>query len=675
MKTRYLFIFLLLLISFNSYSDGVEPLVIDNLDNVYNLNRSWNFSIEDKEFNKMDNINFDTWFFASTSTPWIFTVPEASKHYSTAWYQIPLVITKKLEKHDLAIYLPLSYGSYTLYLNNTVIFEGSNNFGYRPHVIKIDKSLLNPRDNSLLIKAETFSAVGGFGGFMEIGNYKKIKTNWIVYVIRNASISFVSLFLAIYFIIMYLFRRKERYNLYFAGFSLSIFLFTTGFYGLVYYIFETAWAYWVITFIGGINMYLFPILFIHSFYNMKLKIGGKLFAVFYSFLTLFVLIEYIITGEIFNFSVYLYTGFTLSYMLVVIYLSYISIRAVRKGYDYSKTMLIGLILLSLTFIYSMLCFSGLLLKPPIIAEGFFLMVLTFSVVLAKRFAETHSELEKEYALNVELSNSLEIKVEERTKELAVKNKEIIESIEYAALIQDSILPSEGQMEEIFSDFYIHWKPKDIVGGDFYWVLEKENGFIAAIVDCTGHGVPGALLTMTAKSLLERIVTHMDSDDPGLIITHLNKLLKKVLSQDNPYDIKDDGLEIGMCIYNNVEKTMTFAGSRMRMHTRCNDTITEYRGDKQGVGYKRSRYSYTYNTKSVALAPGMTFHLTTDGFPEQSGGDSGYSLGWKKYTDTLLEMDDNSMKTQQEKLKKALDNFQGEYSQRDDITLFGFKLKD
>lgn len=672
---RFLIACILLLVNTLIYSQNAETVTITDNSAVYPITRKWNFSIIDTNYHEIKNIDYSNWYLISPQGAWILSLPEAANYYSTAWYQIPIKFNKDFTS-EVGLSIPLTFAKCSIYLNESLIYKSEKSYGSPPQVIMIDKNIITEGINTLSIKMDTFSGWGGLSAeFISIGNYEEAKKIWIIYLIKNSAISFVSLFLSLYFVIMYFYRRKEKYNLYFAGFSLSVSLFILGYYGLSYYLIDTAWIYWVLTFVAGINMYLFPILFIHSFYNIRLRIGAKIFTGFYSFLTLFVIVEYLITGQIFFFNKYLYNFFNLSYILVVFYLLIISIKSYKLNFNYSRTMLVGVILLTVSFVYSMLCFSNIIVKTPLIGEGFFLMVIAFSIVLGKRFAETHSSLEREYALNVELSNSLEVKVEERTKELAEKNHNIMESIKYASLIQNSILPSEGQLEEIFADHYIYWQPKDIVGGDFYWVLEKDNGFIAAVIDCTGHGVPGALLTMTAKSLLERIVTHINDDDPGTILTQLNKLLKRVLSQDNPYEIKDDGLDMGMVIYNRSEQTMLFSGSKFRLHTEKSGEIVEYKGDKQGIGYKRSKYTYNYSTKGITISKGMTFHMTTDGYPEQSGGINGYSFGWANYKKALINLENRSLKEQLEHMKSALKSFQRDYSQRDDITLMGFRLKD
>lgn len=680
MKNHHLFLLILLMfMSINIFgkdlqSEVVTELNIYSFDKIYSLNRNCYFTTEDDIDNIKIGSDYTGWVIGNVAGDWSITVPDIKDFYGTGWYKLPINILSLHNYKATGIYVPLNYGSIEVYINNSLIYKSSSTFGSKPILIKIPQNSLNIGLNHINLRVTSFSGWGGFAGFMEFGSFQKLQNKWILFIIKNVAISFICIFLAIYFLIMYIYRKREKYNIIFSGLSLSIAFFILGYNGIIYYMVNYPWAYWILTFVGGINMYLLPILFIHSFFNLKQGIIGKIFIYFYSFLTLFIVIEYLLTGQIFYFNKYLYIGFNSSYIFVVIYLIVISIQIVKKRLQYSKIMLIAIILLSVTFIYSMLVFSIIIDKSPLIGEGFFLMVLVFSVVLAKRFAQTHTDLELSYAENLQLNRTLEDKVIVRTAELKEKNDEVIQSIDYSALIQNSMLPSYENLDSVFSDFYVIWRPKDIVGGDFYWFSKQDDDFLIAIIDCTGHGVPGALLTMTATSSLERIVTHINSSDPGKILSQLNVILKSVLSQDNPYDIKDDGLDIGLCHYSTKNKKLTFAGSKIRLHVDNNGEFTEIKGDRQGIGYKRSKEGYIYTNHIVDVTDDTTFHMTTDGFPDQHGGDKGFGFGWTRYKKLLEEYRHLSLGAQVENIEAALFEYQGSNNQRDDITLLGFKVR-
>lgn len=631
---------------------------------------SWDFTPN----NINDIIGEIPWYKGTIDAPWQVVFSEAENYHGTGTYRL-LLNTKNIKNmNEISLLIPFCFGGYTIYINNSLIHSSNTTFGSKPILITLPKDLMNNDNIVLNIITNSSNGWGGFSGGMRIGSTTKLTIMYIHYIIKNVAISAITLFLSIYFLIMYMFQRKEKHTVFYSLLSFSITLFIMGYHGLWLYLFSYSWAYWLLTFLGGVGMYLFPILFFHLFLKLKFRLIGKILVGFYIFCALFILAEFLFTGKLFFFNKYLYIAFNMSYLLVVIYLIVINIKGIVKKVQYSKTLLPGTICLTLSFLYSILCFTGIITKPPLIGEGFFLMTLMFSVVLAKRAAQTHVDLELEYSKNLELNRTLEYKVETRTEELKEKNDQIMQSIDYSALIQNSILPSNENLTELFSDFYVIWRPKDIVGGDFYWCYKKGDDFLIAIIDCTGHGVPGALLTMTATSALDRIVSHINHTDPSLILTEMNKILKGLLSQDNPYDIKDDGLDIGLCHFNTNSKKLTFSGSKIRLYVDDNGELIEIKGDKQGIGYKRSKGDYTYTNHVIEVSNDKTFHMTTDGFPDQHGGEKGFGFGWTRYKELLLKNRTLTLGAQIEEIESAMFEYQGVNTQRDDITLLGFKIK-
>lgn len=667
---------ILFIVSNPIYSDVFEDSTININDNnsFHRITEEWFFNINDDISNLIDSNNYEGWYRTVATGAWQVLVPEAKNYYNAGWYKLPINISKSVKSKKIGLIVPLCYGKVEVYFNQTLIHDSETESVSKPIIIEIPNSIINLDSNTLSLRVKSFSGWGGFGNFFYIGTYEEVHTKWLGYVIKNTSIAFISFFLSIFFLLHYFYRKKEKYNFLFSLLCISVSLFVMGYNGLWLYLFNYSWAYWVLTFIGGIGMYLMPILFVNSFYHLKIKLFGKIFTFFYYFLLLFVVIEFLFTKQIFHFNRYLYIFFNLSYIFIVFYLVLLSIRAIRKELLYSKMMIVGVTLLVLSFVYSMLVFAAIIFQEPLIGEGFFAMVVVFSIVLAKRFAQTHSDLELSHALNLELNRTLERKVEYRTKELKRKNREVMESIEYAALIQNSILPSNDILTESLSDFFVCWKPKGIVGGDFYWFYKKGDDFLIAIVDCTGHGVPGALLTMTATSVLERVVAHINSNDPGKILSEINIILKGILKREDTDYVTDDGLDIGLCHYNSNEQLLTYAGSRIRLHVVEDGYLREIKGDSQGIGYERSKEDYEYTNHTIKVTKDLSFYMTTDGYLDQSGGDFEFGFGWSKYKRLLVENHRDKMEVQIEKLEDALQKYQKDCEQRDDITLLGFKVK-
>lgn len=274
------------------------------------------------------------------------------------------------------------------------------------------------------------------------------------------------------------------------------------------------------------------------------------------------------------------------------------------------------------------------------------------------------------------NQQLEQIVAERTRELTDKNEKILESIRYAMRLQESILPDPEMLRRFFSEYFVVWKPKDIVGGDFYWSHETGGNHLLAVVDCTGHGVPGALMTMTVNALLNHIIEDICCDDPALILKQLNHLLKKTLHQEHHDSTIDDGLEIGLCLVRPAAGEMLYAGAKLALLVQSVDgTIAIIRGDRQAIGYKRSRLDYTYTWHRIPLEQGTRFYLASDGFLDQNGTGHPFGIGLKTFQHFVEAASSIPLGEQGPYFEEALRGWIGTEIQRDDITLVGFVVRD
>jgi len=273
----------------------------------------------------------------------------------------------------------------------------------------------------------------------------------------------------------------------------------------------------------------------------------------------------------------------------------------------------------------------------------------------------------------DLNKNLEQKVVERTQQLNDKNKQIMDSINYAQNIQFSILPKEELMRRYLSEHFIIWKPRDIVGGDFYWFEVFEENYLIAVGDCTGHGVPGSLMTMTTNSVLSRIVEGTCHDNPARILKELNLIMRATLSQDLKTTLTDDGLDIAVCYIMPKGKKMVFSGAKIPIYWCVEDEVNAIKGDRQSIGYKRSKKDFEYTNHEIGIEKNSTFYLTTDGFIHQNGGEKDFSFGRKRFKDILSKNSRRPLEEQKKILEFELKKYQGNELQRDDITVLGFKI--
>jgi PAS domain S-box-containing protein len=264
------------------------------------------------------------------------------------------------------------------------------------------------------------------------------------------------------------------------------------------------------------------------------------------------------------------------------------------------------------------------------------------------------------------------------KLIHVKNNHINGSIRYAQTIQKAILPSQRLIEKYFESFVI-FRPKDVVSGDFYWFSEViENGktkLFIAVVDCTGHGVPGAFMSMIGNRLLNEIVNEKKIYAPSLILEQLNNGVIKALKQNETDN--NDGMDLGICAIEAEKENykITFAGAKrpLYFYEVGSDEIKEIRGDRKSIGGIRSRHEKTFQDHSFVLKRGGILYLSTDGLIDQNS-ESRKRFGTPKLIDILLNCIDKPMSEQMKKIEGELNMYQSKEEQRDDITFMGIKLK-
>ncbi len=278
------------------------------------------------------------------------------------------------------------------------------------------------------------------------------------------------------------------------------------------------------------------------------------------------------------------------------------------------------------------------------------------------------------------SENLEQKVAQRTEELkltnsklADSNKQILDSIRYAQLIQTTILPPDEIIRLQLGDFFALYQPRDIVGGDFYFFRTLDDGWLLAIIDCTGHGVSGAFMTMTANAVLSHIIDTGEAKDPAAIIENLNEQFHATLHRDSKDSLIDYGLDIGLCRFNSVDNTLTFSGARIDLHYVVNGEVQTISGQRRSIGYRRKDRQLLLENKTVEISGDICFYLTTDGILDQSGGRQGWGFGRRRFKQLILSAAPLPFAEQEETMRKELASYQGDYPQRDDITVVGFRL--
>jgi serine phosphatase RsbU (regulator of sigma subunit) len=277
------------------------------------------------------------------------------------------------------------------------------------------------------------------------------------------------------------------------------------------------------------------------------------------------------------------------------------------------------------------------------------------------------------------SEDMEAKVRERTREVIEKSEkleeaydEIRDSINYARRIQEAILPSHDLIARSFPEFFIVYKSKDIVCGDFYWFADRGDEVHIAAVDCTGHGVPGALMTVIGNSLLNQIVNIADMSSPADILNQLDKKLLQTLQQHGVGNT-NDGMDVALCKFNTKKNELTFAGAKRSLYLFRDGIHKEISGNKLPIGSFQYEYEKRFTDHTLSVKPGDTVYLFTDGYQDQFGGPNGKKFMVRQFREMLNNVQPLGMKQQARFLDETFEKWKGKNHQTDDVLVIGIRF--
>lgn len=304
----------------------------------------------------------------------------------------------------------------------------------------------------------------------------------------------------------------------------------------------------------------------------------------------------------------------------------------------------------------------------LVEVSFGCILITMAVAVARRYRD---ELEA-------ANRNLEQVVIERTAEvrqqrdkLEQKNQDIEDSLRYAQTMQRAVLPDVEILQQVFTETFVLWRPRDIVSGDFYWFHKTAQYCIVAVADCTGHGIPGAFMSFIGNDLLNQIVVEHGVNDPAQILAELDANVQRALKQGNQGSTSvNDGMDIGICRFD--ANGICFAGARRPLYVVTDGELTEYPGVRHPIG-GQARKPRRFENVTVPISLPMTLYLTTDGFADQPDV-AGKRFKIKPFLNLLIDIAGQSSKQQRDALENALAQHQGDAPQRDDITVVGLCLR-
>lgn len=275
------------------------------------------------------------------------------------------------------------------------------------------------------------------------------------------------------------------------------------------------------------------------------------------------------------------------------------------------------------------------------------------------------------------TQDLEDRVQQRTQALVQANNEMAEarrqvdaSLEYASIIQRAILPSRQLQARLPDRHAVLWRPRDRVGGDIYVFHATDRGYLMGVIDCAGHGVPGSLMTMLARAIIDNAILRVGPDDPAALLNETDQQNRATLHKDTLPNSIATHMDVGLVWIEPGLDRLTFAGAKMSLYASDGDSITSYPGGKRALGQKRAM---KYRNEVLPLRRDSTYTLCSDGFLDQAGGEHGFGFGNTRFRDMLQRHARSPLSDQVTAYEEELEHYRGELPQRDDITMLCFRF--
>lgn len=295
-------------------------------------------------------------------------------------------------------------------------------------------------------------------------------------------------------------------------------------------------------------------------------------------------------------------------------------------------------------------------------------------VLEQKVADRTREIEQQKEEITAQRDSLADKnhrLEAAYQKIETQNQHITDSIRYAKQIQSALLPPKDYVNELFPDSFVLFRPKDIVSGDFYWTRKIDGSMVFVAADCTGHGVPGAFMSMLGMSSLNEIVTKESVNNAGKILDKLREYIKISLRQTGKEKEQKDGIDLTLCVYKPHENKLLVAGANNSMVLVRNNELTVIKADRMPIGIYRKEHPFTNH--EIETQPGDIIYMFSDGYPDQFGGPNGRKFLAKNFRNMLFDIHNKPLKDQKMHIEKNLLTWMSGEEQVDDILVVGIKF--
>lgn len=269
-------------------------------------------------------------------------------------------------------------------------------------------------------------------------------------------------------------------------------------------------------------------------------------------------------------------------------------------------------------------------------------------------------------------------IEQQKNLLEKQNKKMLDSIQYAKLIQDSYLPDDNLIKNVLGEAFVFYLPKDIVSGDFYFAdkiyYKQEELVLFSVADCTGHGVPGALMSITGQNLIRQAIKEKNVTKPSDVLDHINQELIKHLTNKSFKSTVNDGIDIAFCLLNKKKKTLEYSGALRPLYIIRKNRVIRYRPNNYPIGTRYNKNFFGFTNNSIKLKKNDSIYLFTDGFVDQFGGEKRKKYSSRRFKDLLLKNYELPVEEQKQHFKNTFNQWKGQNEQIDDVLILGYKFK-
>ena len=270
-----------------------------------------------------------------------------------------------------------------------------------------------------------------------------------------------------------------------------------------------------------------------------------------------------------------------------------------------------------------------------------------------------------------LDKDLKEKIILQEDEIERQRKELTESIKYASYIQNALLSSDTVIKRILPEHFIIFIPRDVVSGDFYWVSKRKSEVVIAIADCTGHGVPGAFMSILGITLVSEIVNRGNYTSAADILNQLRESVMKALNQTGDENEQKDGIDMALCVINLETNQLEFSGAFNPIYIIKKNRLLEIQGDSMPIGIAALEEN-SFTNHMIELEEGDVIYLFSDGFVDQFGGPDGKKFKYQPFRNLLMNIYNSPMHKQKEQILSAFNRWKGNLAQLDDVLMFGFR---